>query len=189
MKTVFNSQNTGMLLIDHQVGTIGWIQSLPIEDVKRNTIVLAKTARALNLPVVLTSSMEGNQQGPLIPELQEILPQAFSARIQRQGVVNCWDDPAFANAARKMGRKNIIMAGATTDVCVVYPAISASEEGFNVQVVVDACGSPSKIADEIAFQRMAKAGVGLITTNAMVDRKSTRLNSSHNVPSRMPSSA
>ena len=60
------------------------------------------------------------------------------------------------------------MAGATTDVCVVYPVISASEEGFNVQVVVDACGSPSKIADEIAFQRMAKAGMGFITTNAMV---------------------
>ena len=168
MKTVFDSQNTGMLLIDHQVGTMGWIQSLPLDDVKRNTIVLAKTARALNLPVVLTSSMEGNQQGPLMPELQEILPQAFSARIKRQGVVNCWDDQAFAQAARNLKRKNLIIAGATTDVCVVYPAISAQQEGFNVQVVVDACGSPTKIADEIAFGRMAKVGVGLITTNAMV---------------------
>jgi nicotinamidase-related amidase len=75
-----------------------------------------------------------------MPKLQESLPEAFAARIQRQGVVNAWDDEAFANACHARGKKNFIMAGVTTDVCMVTPAISAVDEGFCVKVVCDACG-------------------------------------------------
>lgn len=103
-----------------------------------------------------------------MPELQEILPEEFAARIQRQGVVNAWDDENFANACRNTGKKNLVMAGVTTDVCMVAPAISAVEEGFNVQVVCDACGSTNQIAEEMSWRRMERAGVGLTSTNAIV---------------------
>ena len=115
----FSSQNAAMLLIDHQVGTMSWVRSAPLEEIKRNTVVLAKAARALNLPVILTTSMEEQVQGPLMPEVQAILPEAFAVRIKRLGVV-------------------------------------------------DACGSPSKIADDIALRRMEKAGVTLTSTNQMI---------------------
>jgi nicotinamidase-related amidase len=164
----FTSQNAAMLLIDHQVGTMSWVRSAPLEEIKRNTVVLAKAARALNMPVILTSSMEEQVQGPLMPEVQTILPEAFAVRIKRLGVVDAMDDENFAAAVRNTGRQNLIMAGITTDVCVVFPAMTAVQQGYSVQVVVDACGSPSKIADDIALRRMEKAGVTLTSTNQMI---------------------
>jgi len=164
----FSSQNAAMLLIDHQVGTMSWVRSAPLEEIKRNTVVLAKAARALNLPVILTTSMEEQVQGPLMPEVQAILPEAFAVRIKRLGVVDAMDDENFAAAVRNTGRQNLIMAGITTDVCVVYPAMTAVQQGYSVQVVVDACGSPSKIADDIALRRMEKAGVTLTSTNQVI---------------------
>jgi nicotinamidase-related amidase len=164
----FTSQNAAMLLIDHQVGTMSWVRSAPLEEIKRNTVVLAKAARALNMPVILTSSMEEQVQGPLMLEVQTILPEAFAVRIKRLGVVDAMDDENFAAAVRNTGRQNLIMAGITTDVCVVFPAMTAVQQGYSVQVVVDACGSPSKIADDIALRRMEKAGVTLTSTNQMI---------------------
>ncbi len=164
----FNGANAAMLLIDHQIGTMSWVRSAPLDEIKRNTLVLAKAARALNMPVILTSSMEEHVQGPLMPELQVILPEAFAARIKRVGVVDAMDDDNFASAVLATGRKNLIMAGITTDVCVVFPAMTAVQQGYSVQVVVDACGSPSKIADDVALRRMEKAGVTLTSTNQAI---------------------
>ena len=164
----FTPQNSAMLLIDHQTGTMGWVHSADLDGIKSNTVALAKAAEAVGIPLVLTSSMEDAAQGPLMPELAEAAPQAFENRVQRGGVVNAMDDPAFAGAVTAVDRKNLIIAGITTDVCVVAPAISALQDGYNVQVVVDACGSPTKMADDIALQRMEKAGVALTTTNALI---------------------
>ena len=121
----FSSADSALLLIDHQVGTMKLIKNIPLDVVKRNTLALAKTAKILNIPVVLTSSQEQNVQGPLLPELEQILPEAFAARVQRAGIVNAWSDPHFKKAVEATGRRNLIMAGVTTDVCLVYPAISA----------------------------------------------------------------
>ena len=169
MKT-FNIDDTAVILIDHQVGTNTWASTTPLPLLQRNVIILAKFAKGTGMPVVLTSSQETNLnvQGPLMPELKEILPEAFAARITRQGVVNAWDDENFANACRNTGKKNFVMAGVTTDVCMVAPAISALEEGFKVKVVADACGSSNQIAEEMSYRRMEKAGVDLTSTNAMV---------------------
>ena len=166
----FNIQDTAVILIDHQVGTNTWAATTPLALLQRNVIVLAKFAKGTGMPVVLTSSQETNVsvQGPLMPELQDILPEAFAARIQRQGVVNAWDDEAFANACRATGKRNVVMAGVTTDICMVTPAISALQEGFNVQVVCDACGSSNPIAEEMAWRRMERAGVRLTSTGAVV---------------------
>jgi nicotinamidase-related amidase len=164
----FNGANTAMLLVDHQIGTMSWVRSAPLDEIKKNTVVLAKAARALNMPVILTSSMEEHVQGPLMPELQVILPEAFAARIKRVGVVDAMDDENFASAVLATGRKNLMIAGITTDVCVVFPAMTAVQQGYSVQVVVDACGSPSKIADDVALRRMEKAGVTLTSTNQAI---------------------
>lgn len=166
----FNLDDTAMILIDHQVGTNTWASSTPLALLQRNVTILAKFAKGTNMPLVLTSSQETNVnvQGPLMPELETIAPKEFGARIKRKGVVNAWDDEDFANACRMTGRRNFVMAGVTTDVCMVSPAISALEEGFNVQVVCDACGSGNQIAEEMSWRRMERAGVRLTSTNAMV---------------------
>lgn len=164
----FSGTNAAMLLIDHQVGTMEMVHSTPLEEMKKNTLVLAKAAKVLNMPVVLTSSMEENFQGPLLPAFKEILPKEFEARIKRSGVVDAMDDENFSNAVKATERKKLILAGVTTDVCVVYPTLTALSEGYDVQVVVDACGSPTKLADEVALRRIDKAGATLTSTSQLI---------------------
>ncbi len=160
----FNADNAALLLIDHQIGTIEWMHSAPKEEVTRNTLALAKAAKAVGMPVLLTSSMEWEAQGPLFSELQEILPEEFEVRIKRAGIVDAFDDPNFAQAVQALGRKKLILAGLLTEVCVVYPALNAADEGYEVQVVADASGSATKMADDIALDRMRQAGIAITST-------------------------
>ncbi|RZF55987.1 isochorismatase family protein [Acinetobacter halotolerans] len=164
----FTSEDSALLLIDHQVGTMSWVNSISFEEMKQHAIMLAKTAKIFNIPTVLTSSMEEYAQGPLIEELKEIFPVEFETRIKRLGIVNAMDDENFAKAVIATGRKRIIIAGVTNDVCTVYPALTLIDQGYEVQVVADAGGSPSKMADDIALQRMLKAGVTLTSTNQLI---------------------
>jgi nicotinamidase-related amidase len=164
----FTGDNAALLLIDHQVGTVSWVHSIPLDDMKRNALMLAKVAKIYRMPVVLTSSMEEHAQGPLMKELQDILPDAFAARIKRVGIVNAMEDENFAVAVRRTGRKKLIIAGVTNDVCTVFPALSLVHEGYEVQVVADAGGSPSKIGDDMALRRMERGGVTLTSTNQLV---------------------
>jgi len=162
------TDNAAIVLIDHQIGTMNWAKSVDRVLIEANTRALARMAVALGMPLVLTSSMEEHMQGPLLPALEDIAPDAFTARVKRPGVVNCWDDSAFADACRNTGRKHFIMAGITTDVCLAPPAISASIEGFDVTAVVDASGSPTALTDEMAFRKMERGGVELTTTSALL---------------------
>lgn len=164
----FTGENAALLLIDHQVGTMGWAKSLPFEELKRNALMLARTAKILKIPVVLTSSMEEYAQGPLLSELENILPDEFAARVKRLGIVNAMEDANFAAAVKATGRRKLIIAGVTNDVCTVYPTLSLVSEGYEVQVVADAGASPTKFADDMALRRMEKNGATLTSTNQVI---------------------
>ena len=75
-------------------------------------------------------NQEDHFQGPIAPELQQVLPDASNNRIKRVGIVNAWADPNFSAAVRATGRKKLIMAAVTTDICLIFPAISAKQEGL-----------------------------------------------------------
>ncbi len=166
----FKKEDTAMLLIDHQVGTINFAANRPKDMIINRASTLAKTAKALDIPVVLTTSQEDEMQGETLPELQKILPEEYKNRIKRTGVTNAWDDPNYKKAVQKAadGRKNVIMAGLINDVCIVYPSISMVEEGYDVEVVIDAGGSPTQIADDIAQRTWEKAGVRTTAINQLV---------------------
>ena len=168
MPKPFRSETSALVLIDHQVGTMQLIKTLDVDMVKRNTLALAKAAKILNLPVVLTSSQEDRIQQPLLPELAELLPEAYAARVKREGIVNAWADPNFKAAIEKTGRKQLIMGGVTTDVCLIYPTISAVEDGYEVQAVLDISGSPFALSEETARKRMELAGVQFTATNTII---------------------
>lgn len=163
-----STQNAAIVLIDHQIGTMNWAKSVDRDLIEANTRALARVAVDLGMPLVMTSSMEEHMQGPLMPELEELAPDAYASRVKRPGVVNAWDDSAFADAVRGTGRKHFIMAGITTDVCLAPPAIAAAAEGFEVTAVVDASGSPTSLTDEMAFRKMERGGVELTTTSALL---------------------
>jgi nicotinamidase-related amidase len=167
-KKAFTPDNAAMLLIDHQVGTMGWTHSSDINLVKKNALRLARIAKAVGMPVVLTTSMEDQVQGPLVPELEQILPEAFAARIKRPGIVNAMHHEGFNQAVKATGRKKLIVAGITTEICVTFPVLQMLDEGYEVQVSADASASWSKYGDDLALRRMEKSGTTITTVDQII---------------------
>lgn len=165
---MFTADNSALLLIDHQVGTMQLIKNIDSDLTAKQAIALAKMAKILGIPTVITSSQEDRAQGPILPEIAALLPEAHAARIKRPGVVNAWAYGHFRDAVIATGKPNLIMAGVTTDVCLIFPAIDAAREGFGVQAVMDASGSPSDMSEEFSRQRMRDAGVVLTATNTLI---------------------
>ena len=168
MKDRFTVENSAMLLIDHQQGTIKLAKNISYDEIVQNARALARTAKETGMPVVLTSSEEENFQGLLLEDLQKLLPEDYEKRIKRPGIVDAWAFEPFRQAVEATGKKKLIMSGLTNDVCIVFPAISAVEAGYEVQVVIDAGGSPTQVADETSTQRMKDHGVTLTTTNQIM---------------------
>lgn len=173
MKNLFTTETAAMLLIDHQRGTLKLARNIPRSEIVQNTRALARTAVETNMPLVLTSSQEDHFQGLLIDDLQTLAPDAYAKRVKRPGVVDCWGYAPFRDAVVATGRKKLIMAGLTNDVCIIFPAVSALEDGYEVQVVVDAGGSPTTLADETALRRMERHGVTLTSTNQVMAELAT----------------
>jgi nicotinamidase-related amidase len=170
MKNKFTVENAAILLIDHQVGTINLAKNIPHAEIIRNLRALARVAVETGMPIVLTSSLETEFQGLLLDDLKTIAPEAYEKRVKRLGIVDAWEDENFKAAVGATGRKKLIMAGLTNDVCIVFPSISATEEGYEVQVAIDAGGSPTQVADDVSIQRMKDHGVTItVTTQIMAE--------------------
>jgi nicotinamidase-related amidase len=168
MSNQFTPENSALVLVDYQVGTLQLIRNISSDQSLRNAVMLAKAAKAYGMPIVLTTSQEDHIQGPLAPALQHVSPEAYKNRVQRVGIVNAWADPNFSAAVGATGRKKLIMGGVTTDICLVFPSMSAVEAGFDVQAVMDASGSSYEIQEEMSRRRMERAGVVLTTTNTII---------------------
>lgn len=158
--------NAALVLIDHQKGIIDWVQSIDNRLLKLNTKVIAKAARSLGIPTVISTSMEAGANGALIPAIVDTFE--IHSRVQRHGIVNAWDDPKFVAEIERTGRKCLIMAGVTTDVCLVLPVLSALAAGYQVYVLSDASGSMTKFSDDVALERMARAGAVVTSTQTTV---------------------
>ena len=128
---------------------------------KNNVLAVADIAKYFKLPTVLTTSFEDGPNGPLVPELKQTLPDA--AFIPRPGQINAWDNEDFVKAVKATGRKQLIIAGVVTEVCVAFPALSALAEGFEVFVVTDASGTFNEVTRDAAWNRMSEAGAQLMT--------------------------
>jgi nicotinamidase-related amidase len=168
MSNQFTPENSALVLVDYQVGTLQLIRNNSSDQSLRNAVMLAKAAKAYGMPIVLTTSQEDHIQGPLAPALQHISPEAYKNRVKRVGIVNAWADPKFRGAVEATGRKKLIMGGVTTDICLIFPSMSAVQDGFDVQAVMDASGSSYEIQEEMSRRRMERAGVVLTTTNTII---------------------
>lgn len=155
------SDNCALLLIDHQTGTMLGVQDIKLSDFRSNVLALAEIGRIHNLPTILTASYAEGPNGPLMPEILEMHPNA--PIIYRPGWINSWDDPSFVKAVEETGRKKLIMAGVTSDVCLMLPALSAKKAGYDVYAVYDASGCWDQTSEFAALLRLNQAGI--ITVN------------------------
>ncbi len=150
------ADQAAVLLIDHQAGLISLVQDYSPDEFRNNVLALADTARHFRLPTILTTSFEQGPNGVIMPELRAAFPDA--PFIARPGQINAWDNEEFVAAIRQTGRKQLIIAGVVTDVCVAFPTLCALAEGFQVFVVVDASGTFNKSVRDAALARMTQAG-------------------------------
>jgi len=155
-----NKDDAIVLLVDHQTGLISLVQDFSPNEFKNNVLALADLAKFFDLPTILTTSFEQGPNGPLVPELKEMFPDA--PYIARPGQINAWDNEVFVKAIKATGRKQIIIAGVVTDVCVAFPTLSALAEGFDVFVVTDASGTFNTTVQQAAWSRMTQAGAQMM---------------------------
>lgn len=155
-----NKDDATLLLVDHQSGLISLVQDFSPDDFKNNVIALADIGKFFKLPTILTTSFDDGPNGPIVPEIIERFPDA--PFIHRPGQTNAWDNEDFVKAVKATGRKQLIIAGVVTDVCVAFPTLSALEEGFDVFVVTDASGTFNTTVQQAAWNRMSQAGAQLV---------------------------
>jgi nicotinamidase-related amidase len=125
-------------------------------ELKHNVVALAKAAKSLKLPIVVTTTARDSMWGPTIPELVEALP---GIEIIDRSSVNAFDDARVARAIEATGRKKLIFAGISLEVCAAFPAITAVGKGLDAYVAVDASGTFSETKRQAGLLRMLQAGV------------------------------
>ena len=156
-KSRFSANDAALVLIDHQSGIMQLVHDYSPAEFRNNVIGLAKLGKVFNLPTVLTTSLGQGPNGPFIPEVVSMFPDV--PVINRPGIISAWDDPKVVAAIDNTGRKNLIMAGVTIDVCLAFAAMQAADAGYNVYGVVDASGGLDVTTRELAIARMKDHGI------------------------------
>ncbi|NMH66913.1 isochorismate family cysteine hydrolase YcaC [Shewanella salipaludis] len=156
-----DKDQAAVLLVDHQAGLLSLVRDIDPDKFKNNVLALADLAKYFKLPTILTTSFENGPNGPLVPELKETFPEA--PYIARPGQINAWDNEDFLQAVKATGKKQLIIAGVVTEVCVAFPALSALAEGYDVFVVTDASGTFNEVTRDAAWRRMEQAGAQMMS--------------------------
>ncbi|SDL24556.1 Nicotinamidase-related amidase [Modicisalibacter muralis] len=156
-----DKDDVALLLVDHQAGLLSLVRDFNPDEFKNNVLAVADIAKYFNIPAILTTSFEDGPNGPMVPELKEAFPDA--AYIPRPGQINAWDNEDFVKAVKDTGKKQLLIAGVVTEVCVAFPALSALEEGYEVFVVTDASGTFNQTTRDAAWDRMSQAGAQLMS--------------------------
>jgi nicotinamidase-related amidase len=150
------SENAALVLIDHQVGLMTGVRDISTGELKHNVVALAKAAKVLKLPIVVTTTARNSVWGPTFPELVEAVPDI---PIIDRASVNAFDDETVAHAIVATGRKKLIFAGVSLEICAAFPAITAVGKGLDAYVAVDASGTFSETKRQAGLLRMLQAGV------------------------------
>jgi nicotinamidase-related amidase len=163
-------ENTLMLFIDHQIGLMAGIRDFSsLAEYRSNIVGLARVAKALKIPVLISSSNAQWQNGDTLPEIKELFSDQPIYR--RTGIINCYEDPTFREAFEgviaRTRRRHVIISGVTIGTCCAMPTLSMLQDGYKVFPVVDACGAWNHYEAEAAMSRMARAGAELVTTFAL----------------------
>jgi nicotinamidase-related amidase len=158
-------ENCAVAFIDHQPQMTFGVANIDRQLLVNNVVMLAKGAREYGVPAILTAVETESFSGYIWPALMDVFPG--QQPIERSSM-NSWDDEKFRDAIRVTGRKNIIVAGLWTEVCVTWPTLNMLDEGYNVYIVEDACGATSTIAHDAAIRRCVQAGAVPMTSVATV---------------------
>lgn len=165
-QALMNVDDAALLLLDHQSGLFQTVKDITVAELRANVMALTRIANLLNVPIITTASVPDGPNGPIMPEIARLAPEAIY--VPRQGEVNAWDNDLFVKSVRQTGKKTLIMAGVWTSVCVMFPALDAKAAGFNVYAVMDASGDPTVMTSHTTLARFVQSGVVPTSTNAVI---------------------
>jgi nicotinamidase-related amidase len=163
LKSLLRPEDSVLVLIDHQPYQLTNLNSHDPHMAVNNATGLAKAAKAFSVPTILTSVL-ADRGGLIFPQITDVFP---GQDVIDRTLINTWEDQKVVDAVKKTGRKQLIIAGLFTEICVAMPAIQAAGEGWDVTVITDACGGVSVEAHEVAIQRMIAAGCNMMTWMAL----------------------
>ena len=158
VESLMKPEECALLLVDFQAGLAFGVESMPRQTIIDNAVALARTASVFGVPVVVSTSASRVYSGPLLPQLQAVLPDVKS--IERRSM-NVWEEEAAHSAVLGTNRKRLIVAGLLTEACVSFPVLSALKDDYEVYVVGDACGGLTQAGHALALHRMEQAGAHL----------------------------
>lgn len=159
LASLLRPEDSVLVLIDHQPYQLANVNSHEPQMVINNTAGLAKAAKAFGVPTILTSVL-AERGGLLFPQITDVFP---GQEVIDRTFINTWEDSKVVDVVKATGRKQLIIAGLWTEICVAMPAIQALGEGWDVTVVTDASGAVSVEAHQVAIQRMIAAGANMMT--------------------------
>jgi len=160
---LYTPQDSAIVFVDHQPQMLFGVASIDRATLINNVTLLAKVAKEFSVPAVLTAVETESFSGYVWPQLLDVFP---GQQVVERSSMNSWDDAGFRKAIEATGRKNIIMTGLWTEVCVTWPTIEMLGAGYNIYVVEDCCGATSLAAHDAALSRMVQAGAVRTTTIA-----------------------
>lgn len=161
----FTPGDAAILLIDHQPGVMAMIKSVDATLLAANVGLLARLGEQMKIPLVVATTRETlDYLGTSIPAIQTSAPKAYAARVRRAGTLDAFADPAFVQAVVHTGRRNLIIAGILTDVCLFNSTMSAIKAGYTVWLAADACGTGTALGDQVTYERLRAAGATVATT-------------------------
>jgi nicotinamidase-related amidase len=146
-------ENSVLLLIDHQVGLSQMIRDQTPDEFRNNVLGLASAAKAMGIPVILSTSRDWGPNGPIMPELRAMFPDA--PLIRRRGIINAYRDAEFRRAVEATGRRTVVIAAISASTCLQFPALDMVADGYTVHGVIDASGSVSETERQVTIATLA----------------------------------
>jgi nicotinamidase-related amidase len=155
-RNMLTRNNTVLLLVDHQVALLTGVRDIPVAELKHNVIGLAKAARAMDIPVIVTATMPDGMWGPIFPELIQAIP---GVKVLARTEINAWHNEKVREAVESTGRKQLVIAGVSFEICASFPALAAKADGYDTRVVLDASGTFSQDKRIGGLLRLHAAGI------------------------------
>jgi nicotinamidase-related amidase len=160
-KALLSPNDHTLIMIDHQSQMAFATKSIDAVLLRNNVALVAKAAREFGVSTILTTVAEKTFSGPIFEEISSTFPGQQT--IDRTSM-NTWEDARITARVNEIGKSRLVLAGLWTSVCIVGPALSAIDQGFEVYVIADACGDVTDEAHERALERMVQMGARPMTS-------------------------
>ena len=153
--------DTLVLFTDLQAGIADLPLNVPYKRLQKGVFALSRLARLLGMPGIVSAVM--GQDGSPAQIMPEIAQGLGELPIHYRTTADSFENQAIKQAIEATGRKTILIAGTATELAVQLPALSGSDLGYRVFIVIDAVAGISERTEDAALRRITQAGASTVS--------------------------